>query len=241
MAGGEGEDNHEGEPSSRPFLVEVVPGDDSSAAAARRVELEVFSEVFQNSKTVIEREYGPYEASSEFIVVWDTRVGEAAGMVRLITPSEAGFKSVNDLERDWGVDGEALVRETVSGYRPEEAIDVGSYAIRKAWRGRRSDAAVRMLIYHTYCRVSELRGIRIWHGIADQEILPTIQSFGEPYRFFPELGPREYIDSPNSLPVWSDFPVFRERLRRERPDIFPLIMEGAGLDQVAKLAFKSGD
>ena len=88
---------------AQPFGTYVFAADEPGAALARAVEREVFLETFGDTPEVLDAEYAQYDDASVFFVVVDHRRRVPAGMMRVITPSPAGFKSLDDLLPAWGV------------------------------------------------------------------------------------------------------------------------------------------
>lgn len=84
-------------PETGRFVCLEVEGSDPLSNVARHLELEVFAEQFGNDADCLSREYGPYENSSLFFVVIDTRDGAPAGAVRMIRNSAAGLKTLVDM------------------------------------------------------------------------------------------------------------------------------------------------
>ena len=62
----------------------------------------MFLEAFGNTADQLAEEYRPYEQSSFFICVLDHLRSLPAGVMRVLQPSPAGFKSLKDLETVWG-------------------------------------------------------------------------------------------------------------------------------------------
>jgi hypothetical protein len=80
-----------------PFGVYVLESGDPSSALARQVERDVFLEFFGNTVDMLDAEYRAYDAASTFLCVIDHERRVTAGMIRLISPSPAGFKTLHDL------------------------------------------------------------------------------------------------------------------------------------------------
>lgn len=123
-----------------------VPGVDKFANLARTVEGEVFSETFKHTPQEMAEEYGPYESSSYFYVVFDHQLTTPVGALRVTAPSEAGLKTLNDLPvTPLGITPEDFYK----GYdvRPDECADIATAAVVKEYRGRAFDFAPSLLLY----------------------------------------------------------------------------------------------
>ena len=88
--------------STQPFGLHVVASTDPAAELGRVVERVVFEEFFDNSPELLDEEYEPYEPASMFLCVIDQRRLVPAGVMRLIVPSPAGLKTLDDIERVLG-------------------------------------------------------------------------------------------------------------------------------------------
>src|SRR6266516_4584263 len=86
---------------SEPFGTYLACSDEPSAELARSVERAVFLETFGDTAELLDAEYQPYESASIFFIVLDHRRRVPAGMMRVIVPSRAGFKSLDDIARVW--------------------------------------------------------------------------------------------------------------------------------------------
>ena len=75
-----------------------IEGTDRFADIARQIEREVFQESWGNDAATMKNEYGPYDESSVFFVVFDTKVKVPAAVLRMIRNSRAGLKTIVDLD-----------------------------------------------------------------------------------------------------------------------------------------------
>ena len=71
------------------------------AELGRFVERGVFLEVFGNTQEQLAHEYDQYEPGSIFITVVDHARRLPCGMMRVLVPSSAGFKSLDDVLVGW--------------------------------------------------------------------------------------------------------------------------------------------
>jgi len=88
---------------TQPFGVYVNRFDDPGAELGRFVERGVFLEVFGNTPEQLAHEYDQYEPGSIFVTVVDHARQVPAGTMRVLVPSAAGFKSLDDVHAGWGV------------------------------------------------------------------------------------------------------------------------------------------
>jgi len=146
------------DPRLRDLLNErPLPGDkrfgcyrltDSSpyADVARAVECSVFQEFFGNDPEVMTEAYAPYEAHSTFLLVVDRELQRPAGALRIISHSENGLKTLNDIARE---PLSISVPQAVDyhGLDLEKCWDVGTLAVLKPYRGQATDHLVTMMLY----------------------------------------------------------------------------------------------
>lgn len=120
--------------SSRRFVCYELPGTGRFADLGRTVELEVFGEVFGDDRALLEREYGPYEQASRFLVVMDQRRRQAAGVLRVIENSAAGLKTLRDIAGEpLGIpQAEVQARHGIADL--DRCWDVGTLAVRRGYR-----------------------------------------------------------------------------------------------------------
>jgi hypothetical protein len=80
------------------FACFQIEGTDPFANIARQVEREVFEDSWGNDSVTMKTEYGPYDESSVFFVVMDTKAMVPAGVLRMIRNSSVGLKTIVDLD-----------------------------------------------------------------------------------------------------------------------------------------------
>ena len=80
------------------FACFQIEGTDPFANIARQVEREVFEDSWGNDSVTMKNEYGPYDESSVFFVVIDTKAKVPAGVLRMIRNSPVGLKTIVDLD-----------------------------------------------------------------------------------------------------------------------------------------------
>lgn len=80
------------------FASFAIEGTDPFANIARQLEREVFETSWGNDSATMKNEYGPYDESSLFFMVVDTRDMVPAAVLRMIRNSSAGLKTIVDLD-----------------------------------------------------------------------------------------------------------------------------------------------
>jgi hypothetical protein len=67
--------------------------------------------------------------------------------------------------------------------------------------------------------------------ILDVHVLDLYQrGLHEPMRFYHGIEPRSYLDSPLSVPCYSDVEAWRRRLARVDPTLHAVLIDGVGLE-----------
>src|SRR5664280_1439214 len=165
-------------------------------------------------------------------------------MIRIIADGPAGFKSINDLGRDpWNVPLEEVISgdpELRAIYDPDKTWDIATLAIASEYRASRSTegAQTSLALFHCLCREAIANGKECGVTVLDDIVLnQVIQPLGHAFERYadPRLGSREYLDSPGSTPMYCDFLDFRDRVRREQPDVFAALFEGRGIEDFADI------
>jgi len=223
-----------GDPAE-PFGLYALGAGQPESALARAVEREVFGEWFGNSPDLLDAEYGPYEDATTFLVVLDHRRGLPAGMIRLVTPSAAGFKSLDDLQPGWGVTAADACARTGIAPDPAEVLDVVTVAVDRDYRGRAADGTISLALYQGVVQTARARGLRWLVTILDLVVLDLINGLTTaPFRRYRGVEPCSYLDSPASLPVYCDLVEYRARLAAADPAMDGILFEAVGLEAAVR-------
>jgi hypothetical protein len=196
-------------------------------ARTRMCEAGVFLSAYGNTEADFIEEYGAYEEASYFIALVDS-CGEVVGSCRLIVPSPAGLKTVNDVARSpWGVDGARAVRAT--GADLSRAWDVATLAVRK-------DRAVTPLasaaLYHGLVLATRANGVRWIVMMLDERARRLLAMAGFVARPIPGTGPAPYLGSAATTPLVGDVAAMIDAQRRENPDAYRLMSMGLGFTDI---------
>jgi hypothetical protein len=213
------------------YGVYAVPSWDPAAELARSVEREVFLEFFGNTPELLAREYGPFEAASLFVVVLDHDARRPAGACRLIRPGPAGTKTLQDVERVWGLP--RLRGRWAAEGLVDRSWDVATLAVRADYRGRRTNGLVRAALFQSLTMLMAAHGVRWVTATLDLAVLDLVQrQCRQPFVPFPGCEPRSYLDSPLSLPVLCDGDRYRERVAETDPELHAFLFDGTGLEDL---------
>jgi hypothetical protein len=228
-------------PAVPPFGVYVLAGSEPSSDLARSIERDVFFEFFGNTPELLAEEYDRYEDASLFLCVVDHERDRAAGMMRIITPSPAGFKSLDDIGRAWGEPPHEVIRRTGVEFEPDALWDIATLAVAPEYRGDATGGLVSLALYQALGVLATAHDVHWLLAILDVVVLDLIQDrTRRVFSRFDGLEPRSYLDSPASLPVWSDVLEYRSRVALIDRPLHDLIFEGKGLESVVSLPVPVG-
>ena len=197
-------------------------------AAARACEAAVFHQVYGNTKADFDDEYGPYESASHFIALAD-RDGDVVGTCRLIVPSPAGLKTVNDVSRPpWNIDGARAVRAV--GCDLDATWDVATLAVRK---DRPVTPLAAAALYHGMLQAGRVNNVRWVVMMIDERPRRLLAMAGLVARAIPGTAPAPYLGSPASSPLVGDVAKMMDAQRQDNPEGYRLITLGIGLTGIS--------
>ncbi len=223
---------HVSEPeASEPFGAYVFGAGAPGADLARHLETTVFLESFGNTPALLAEEYGPYEASSVFICIIDHRRRLPAGVMRVLMPSERGFKSLNDIEPVWGEPAENLFARTGLAFEPERAWDIATFAVASDYRGRAAQGLVGMGLYQTLTLLALACGVGWFVAILDVPVFRLLRwKLRMIFAGYAGTTPRPYLGSVASIPAWCDVEHAERHLAATDPELHDILVQGVGLE-----------
>lgn len=218
--------NRNTQPSEKRYSLYLISSDDPGAALARGLEVEVFGEFFNNDETVMRAEYGPYENSSEFLIVVDNRDKESVGVMRLIHNSDSGLKSINDLTNPpWNKPLNEIFEENdIQQSDLEDTLDIATLAVRKKYRGKTAANALYRALYLTTMKENK----KEWVSILDDNVLALLEALGIHFKRYQGVGSANYLDSPSSTPVYGNASEIAEHVEMRYPDTHRFVTLGEG-------------
>lgn len=203
-----------------PFGLYAFGARHPGAELGRAVEREVFGEVFGNSPELLAAEYGPYEASSIFLCAIDHRRLVPAAVARVIVGDGSSSKTLDDLERTWGISRADAVAATGVDPAVGNVYDIATMAVTAPYRKGILGLAVMRAV--TMAAAEADAGLAV--AVLDVSVLDLVQRrTAHPFAPFPGAGVRPYLDSPASLPVWGDHLRYRERVPVEDPAVHDML------------------
>ena len=219
--------------ATQPFGVYVTRFDERGAELGRFVERGVFLEVFGNTTDQLAHEYDQYEPGSVFITVVDHARRVPCGMMRVLVPSSAGFKSFDDVMVGWGVPLPELLARIDDEWNLERVWDLATLAVAPEYRGDAALGLVTQALLQTLTMLGEGWGVDRYVAILDAPVLRMLQwRIGRPFDAFPGIDAREYLGSAASLPVWGSRHAWSAHLAAHDPILHDLLFAGRGLEPV---------
>lgn len=198
------------------FVCYKIDGTDRYADIGRKIECDVFNESFGNDPEEMAREYGPYEAQSEFFISIDRSKGVPTGVLRAIKNGPAGIKTLNDLQAYLGEEQFSIDRDLAQHGidNLDECWDMGTIAVPEEYRSR---AGVSLLLYRGMHVASQKAGVKHYVMMADDGPYKKMKEFlGFPFVPLAGLKPMPYLGSEKSHPVYGFAPKFEKAVSRKR-------------------------
>lgn len=197
-------------------------------AATRSCEAEIFFRTYGNTAAQLHLEYGPYEDASVFLALVEVS-GAVVAACRIITPSPAGLKTLNDAGQEpWLVDGLRSAR--AARIDPARTWDVATIGVR-------ADAGAGLLfaaaaLYHGIALAARVNRIQTIVMIMDERARRLLNATGVITQHLPGTRTAPYLGSPASTPLYGHLAQMADLQRRVNPEAHRLIGQGAGLDGV---------
>ena len=214
-----------------PFAVYAWGPDDPASSLARYVEGVVFGEAFGNTPAILHQEYAEYEASSLFLCVIDHRRSLPVGAARVILPSPAGFKSLNDVARDWGQSIDTVLERSHLAFDFDAVWDCATVGTLPDYRKGALFGLVSMGLYQAVSTAAIRCGSRWYVAIVDAPVLRVLQwRIGRPFERYVGVPDAPYLGSEASVPVWADLSGWEARLAATNPTMHQVVFGGEGLD-----------
>jgi hypothetical protein len=221
--------------ASQPFGAYIFAADEPGAGLARHLEQSVFLETFGNTPDLLEREYGRYEHSSFFICVLDHLRHTPAGVMRVLTPSAAGFKSLTDIEPVWGCSAESLIERTGLALDVRYTWDIATLAVAEGYRRGASAGLVTMALYQSLTLAAFHCGIDWFIAILDMPVFRILRwRLRMIFAGYEGIGPLPYLGSTASLPAWCDVQEAERRLAAQDDDLHAVLVRGEGLEHALR-------
>jgi hypothetical protein len=221
--------------ASEPFGAYVFGFDEPGAELGRQLERKVFLEAFGNTAELLAEEYAPYERTSAFICVVDHLRARPAGVMRLLLPSPAGFKSLNDVEPLWGEPAAALADRTGLAIDPFTTWDIATFAVAPEYRGKAARGLVTMGLYQTLTLAALATGTEWFVAILDMPVFRLLRwKLRMIFAGYKGVAPLPYLGSPASIPAWCNVGDAERHLAAADPDLHAIVCRGEGLEAAVR-------
>jgi hypothetical protein len=214
-----------------PFGAYIFGTYEPGAELARHLERAVLLESFGNTADDLAREYGPYEASSLFLVIIDHVRLLPAGGIRVVQPSSVGLKSLNDLESVWGETAEVLMQRTDLDFELDKTWDVATLVVPPEYRARATGGLITTGLYQTLTLAAQARGIELLVAILDMPVFRMLRwKLKMIFAGYRDVSPRPYLGSLASIPAWCDLVAADEHVAAVDPELHRILTKGIGLE-----------
>jgi len=213
--------------SHKPFGLYFVSSDGDWGELARCVEREVFAERFGNDTAEMDSEYGKYELSSFFILVVDHQRFEPVGEFRIVEDSPAGFKTLNDIEREpgWKATKDDFVRMHCPTGDLSHVIDAATLAVRPEWSSSASGSMVSVALYGGLFRAVIALRTQLLVTTLDESVAGLLRATEVPIEPLCDLPAIEYLGSPATRPYVVNWHTI-DAARHESPALMGVLMGG---------------
>ena len=222
--------------ATEPMGVYAFRPEDEGAALPLHVEETVFEEALgDTAAAVVEDEFAPYDHASLLFCVVDHKRRMPAAMLRLILPSKAGLKSLNDIELHFDTTVADLFEASDFDFDPNHTWDVATIAIGTEYRAAAFQGMVTMALLQSVSMLGSRVGFPWAIALLHVPVLRMLQwKLHRPFNEFTGAAPRPYLDSPASLPAWMHLPEWHRRLADRDPILFKMMTEGTGLEPAVR-------
>ena len=190
---------------------------------ARFVEFTVFHHQFDYSYQSYHAHYAKYGHSSTFIIVVDTDEKIPMGSIRINVDSHEGFPAERILREVWNEEG---MLEKLSIDRKDVA-EIVTWSVLPEYRGGEGNRISMQLLSECLTQVSLVMRKSYMIAVMDLHPLKIIQQLGEPFKTMNNLSALDY-DGSLCLPVYMHIPKTIERIRKDRPDIYGMLLGEKG-------------
>jgi len=217
--------------TTAPLGVYLFRSGDPASELARHVERVVFMETFGNTPELLDKEYAPYEDSSIFLCVVDHLRRLPAGTMRILLPSGAGFKTLDDVASFWGEPVSTMATRTGIEIDLARTWDIATLAVAPEYRGKATMGLVSMGLYQALAVTTPRCGIDWLLAILDVPVFRMIRwKLRMPMAGFTGVKAQQYLGSPASMPVWCNVGDTERRLAVSDPDLHALYFKGVGME-----------
>ena len=196
------------------FVCYQLNGADKLSDIGRYVERIVFEDSFEgNDAAFMQKEYGPYEAASRFFVTVDTQKSRPVGVLRVITPSAAGLKTLKDFEQVHPIHAHHVYDHHAIA-SDEPVWDIGTVAVLPEYRdGSGKGSAASLQLFRAVYRDAMESDIKHLVSIIDKKAHAKLTGYlGVPFVALAGSPPFAYLGSKKSRAVYGRADEFYEKM-----------------------------
>jgi hypothetical protein len=220
---------------AEPMGLYLFAASDPGGSLGTEVEEAVFFETFGNTPELLAKEYEPYASSSVLLVVVDHLRRMPAGVLRILVPSAAGFKTFNDVGPLWGVDVDEMLAHTGIALDRSATWDVATLAVGPQYRGKAATGLVTLALFQGLTMLGWRFGIEWFVALLDMPVYRLIRwKLHMTFAGFAGVPALPYLGSPASLPVWCRIPDGKARLAERDCDLHDLLFHGIGMEAAVR-------
>lgn len=220
-----------------PFGLYAFHPDDDGAALPQAVAESVYAEAYGYTPELLREEFSPYNRATLLICVLDHRLRAPAGLLRLIFPSQAGLKDLNEIEQVWGRPRSGLFADSGIALEERRTINIGTLAVAPGYRKAAFQGLITMALVQALTALAARCDMPWGVAVVYAPVLRMLQwKLQRPFNQFAGTEPRPYpyAHSPLHLPVWTHRDRWMERLAARDPVLYDIMARGVGLEPVVR-------
>lgn len=202
---------------------------DIGAALPQFVARTVFAESFDASPDLLDEEYRPYDDATMFVCVLDHRRRLPAGVLRLIAPTEAGLKTLNEFEPVWDRPYTTLFSDTGLEYDPGRTWNLSGLAVAHEYRTPAFQGLITMALIQASSLIA-VRSDMVWSvATLYTPVLRMLRwKMGRPFTAFVGVEPRPHphYNHPISIPAYCNADDWHARLAERDSVLYDIMVRG---------------
>ena len=222
--------------ADKDFAMFVIEGDDPHAELGRMVEAEVFFEAFGDQRELLDETYGPYNATTHFIVLVDLAERRVAGAIRYLIPGVAGFRTELDFQQNptWAMTLEDIARHHEVAFASDDLIDVLTLSVRRDYNRAVAKRTSLALMFGLHWQ-GLLLDKPFMIGILDEPVFRLLNYCGIPAQRCCDRPSTAYLGSAASVPFLLDVFSIARSMRDCSPTAAAIVVDGEPLDDLVSL------
>lgn len=210
-------------PEDNQFVTIEVNGGSKYSNVGRYIEIAAFEDDLAADTELCAKEYDSYEETSSFFLSIDRIAKQPVGVLRVISNSSQGLKTLNDAQKEpFNIDINDIKRQHgITDFN--KVWDIGTVAVLPKYRGIEAGLASVNLYRALYLSSIE-HGIDHWVSIIDNKLLKTLKGyFAMPFVPLANSEPGSYLGSKKSYAVYAHVPEFYETVSERARTVKSLI------------------